>query len=684
MHERATLHLPHPQNAESTLKLPREAIILCCLSPAAGREAACQIPLPPSSLSLLTFSYLPKVSYNLKSSPSLRASFPRLWRYPLNPTLVLPNLHLLNSHLQNVSFGLNTRSFTQELPSQTTQRSQTPYNPPFTYPVLHEPTQARLNSTHHGVLYYPSDLPAQINHRLPSAAPPEPTTRYRPVSTLSVSNPHVGNSYLPTGQESDSTSPRQANNKTSLPLPRVLPPPPTRKRALPSEPSLANKQQKTSIVRQPLPTDLPIQPPPPDVNVSVTPPTPTAILLPDILASDNFTDPLADLDAFFTQMDAEITDMGVPAWSFDDLFVEDAFAALGDEQVVTEQTIFLPHLPQKGSPAPSTESEQSLALDVVDGQDIFDFSTPVIGLMHSATDVLPPPYQVPSPDQRGVDDATMQQTFGAGYGSFGDIAQFGGDANTLGMGPDFISKLTSDSLPQSAVNINITPSIEAMLATTDWSASFSVIPTAIAPADLVMPSPSLKRKDSSSSDEPEPASDQPAKRPRGRPPKGRTSGTASPLSTRQSKIPSPVGTPLIATVSLDDVEEPPKRTASGKPSTARPKSVVPEKYFKDGSAFAITGMTMEQILSFPTFDELLKQVAVDKRDGAREFGERIADQRDKAKDAAKKSRDEKRQKIEQLEGQVDGLEDQVAKMRVYLQSLLGSGRVSHVEVAAYL
>jgi polyhydroxyalkanoate synthesis regulator phasin len=95
-------------------------------------------------------------------------------------------------------------------------------------------------------------------------------------------------------------------------------------------------------------------------------------------------------------------------------------------------------------------------------------------------------------------------------------------------------------------------------------------------------------------------------------------------------------------------------------------------------------MTLEQILAFPTYDELLKQVAPHKQADAKEFGDRIAENRDRAKDAAKKSRDEKRQKIEQLEGQVDGLEEQVAKMRAYISALLGSGRVSQVEVAAFL
>lgn len=281
----------------------------------------------------------------------------------------------------------------------------------------------------------------------------------------------------------------------------------------------------------------------------------------------------------------------------------------------------------------------------------------------------------------------MLQTFGAQYGAFGDLAQFGGDANVLGMGPEYFNKLLGQLQPQPLATVDITPSLEAMLATTDWSASFSVIPapapTSIAPADLALPSPTLKRKDSTSSDEPE----QPAKRPRGRPPKGR-SGTTSPVITkqpmRQSKPSSSPSTPLVNTVSLEDNEEASTRTASGKPSTARPKSVVPEKYFKDGTAQTVTGMTMEQILAFPTYDELLKQVSPEKRAGAREFGERIAENRDKAKDAAKKSRDEKRQKIEQLEGQVDGLEDQVARMKEYLAVLLGSGRVSQVEVAEFL
>lgn len=446
-----------------------------------------------------------------------------------------------------------------------------------------------------------------------------------------------------------------------------------------------DKPQKTTVVRHPIPTE-----PPPHIPTPL-PPLPATIpptdLLPNILSSAEFPDPLADLNAFFTQMDAEMNGMGVPAWSFDDMFVEDAFTALGDEQNVEPVTALLSTPPRKASPSPSTESEQSLALDINDRDIDFGTINSPAGIMHSPADMQPPPpYQVPQADPQGINDSTMLQTFGLQYGAFGELASFGSDANILGMGDEYLHKLLSQLPPrpiQSTIEVDPIPDLGTMLASTDWTASFSVVPsapapTSISPSNLVL-SPTLKRKDSSDeSDKPEQA----AKRPRGRPPKSRstvTTGTISPVLT----TPSSPSTPLLNEIAL---EEDPcmKRTASGKPSTARPKSVVPEKHFKDGTAQAITGMTMEQILAFPTYDELLKQVSPDKWAGAREFGDRIAENRDRAKDAAKKSRDEKRQKIEQLESQVDGLEDQVARMKEYLSVLLSSGRVSQEEVAAFM
>jgi hypothetical protein len=111
---------------------------------------------------------------------------------------------------------------------------------------------------------------------------------------------------------------------------------------------------------------------------------------------------------------------------------------------------------------------------------------------------------------------------------------------------------------------------------------------------------------------------------------------------------------------------------------------VPEKYFKDGTAQAITGMTMEQILAFPTFEQLLKAVSPELRAGAADFGERIADNRDKAKDAAKKSREERKAKIESLETTVQELEDKVKGMQGVLMGLVARGVLRVDEVKAFM
>jgi hypothetical protein len=131
-------------------------------------------------------------------------------------------------------------------------------------------------------------------------------------------------------------------------------------------------------------------------------------------------------------------------------------------------------------------------------------------------------------------------------------------------------------------------------------------------------------------------------------------------------------------------ESTPKITASGKLSTARPKSVVPEKYFKDGSAQAVTGMTVEQIQAFPTFEELLKKVSPELQSAAAEFGERIKENRDKAKDAAKKSRDERKAKIDSLEQTVSELEGKIEGMQAVMMALVSRGVLSEAEVRTWM
>ena len=332
---------------------------------------------------------------------------------------------------------------------------------------------------------------------------------------------------------------------------------------------------------------------------------------------------------------------------------------------------------QTGTPQ-STESEQSQSLDVTAGDFDFDFSFNAgfeAGIMHSPEDV-PKTIQSSLP---GPETSDLKADIPAWQGAFGDFTGLGNDAAVeLGL-TNLLGKLAGETQPSPPQPIASTPtaspSLDQAYAALGW-ASPTVEPAAIS----LPPSPSLKRKDSEPSVDAVPA----AKRPRGRPPKSRSIDVAPMSARRQSTTSS---SPLRQTVSFDDVDSEtgsPKTTASGKLSTARPKSVVPEKYFKDGSAQAILGMTVEQIQAFPTFEELLKQVEPVKRAAAAEFGARIADNRDKAKDAAKKSREERKAKIDTLERTVSDLEGKIEGLQGVLLGLVARGVISETDVAAHL
>jgi hypothetical protein len=157
------------------------------------------------SLSLIPFflyAYIQTVLRHLRQR--LRSNY-CLWLYPSPNPPVLPNLHLLKNHLQNVHSGLNPRSLTKEYTGQQEHQFQQPLQPHSTQPPFFSaPYQVHLNLAHHGSPNSP-DTTIQSNlHQLPSPALPEPT-RYRPVSTLSVSNPNVDIFYTPTGQNLDYT-----------------------------------------------------------------------------------------------------------------------------------------------------------------------------------------------------------------------------------------------------------------------------------------------------------------------------------------------------------------------------------------------------------------------------------------------------------------------------------------------
>lgn len=370
-------------------------------------------------------------------------------------------------------------------------------------------------------------------------------------------------------------------------------------------------------------------------------------------------DSFFDLDAFLKSMSNDFT------------------LNLGNtEPVDWEQFLDLapvePFSPNSADTPHSTESEQSAALDP--SPELFDFNFDfdvALGIMHDPKDV-PEPLPAYQPDHRGI-DRTMQATFGMSYGDFGAMTGLGDTAATdLGL-TALLDKFNSTPAPQDPVQPQ--PDLTQLYSSVDWSALKTVQP------EQVSPRPTLKRKDSDTS-----AESGPAKRPRGRPPKDKS---AKRPYRRQSKSGSTVpalvagalsGTPPVANAALDEESDDEGRGA--KNSFARPKSVVPEKYLKDGSAQTILCMTADTIQSFPTFEELLKFVSPELYLGAKEFGERIKENRDKAKDAAKKSRDEKRNKIESLEKTVEGLESKLSAMQGVLMGLVRKGLLTEAEVRA--
>lgn len=340
---------------------------------------------------------------------------------------------------------------------------------------------------------------------------------------------------------------------------------------------------------------------------------------------------------------------------------------------------------QGGTPK-STESEQSQALDVPDADpefDIFNFDFPVQSHQRDFFSSLPAYEPINGTADKALgSDATMLSTFGSGFGDFGAFTGLGDTAaEQLGL-TNLLTKLAAPS-PTTA-STGVESSLTAAYQALGWAQS------TVEPAALVnSPQPSLKRKNSDDVASSPPVA---SKRPRGRPPKSRSGDVPLPTSAKRrqsqagSEFSSPSATPLISTGTLVNTPEAHsvKLTATGKLSTARPKSVVPEKYLKDGSALSILGMTVDEIQTFPTFEDLLRKVHPSKQAAAAEFGLRIADNRDKAKDAAKKSRDERRQKIESLEDTVQTLETKVVGLQNLLLQLVAKGLVSQGDIASLM
>ncbi|OWZ28518.1 hypothetical protein J007_06356 [Cryptococcus neoformans] len=330
------------------------------------------------------------------------------------------------------------------------------------------------------------------------------------------------------------------------------------------------------------------------------------------------------------------------------------------------------------SPATSIStlsSDQSAALDPQPinfgfGMGAFN-SSPSTGITHRLENMLP----VVSPE---VTDDQLTTSFGLFTGF--DTGAFTQPATTPAAGDSGAELLAAIS----------------QLVGSSTSSS----PSAVEPLQLSLPptpdstteyrTNSNKRKASDASDE-----GAPAPKRRGRPPGTGKPKAAKPMERQQSKTssfssssPSSFnGTPPADDSDLEAASPTVKVTATGKPSTDRPKSVVPAKFLKDGTAQAILGMTIPEILSFPTYEELLKKVKVELLPGAREFGEKIADNRDKAKDAAKKSRDERRAKIERaeyFEKKCEQLQEQIASMSSFLMTLVELNVLKKDQIQAFV
>lgn len=122
---------------------------------------------------------------------------------------------------------------------------------------------------------------------------------------------------------------------------------------------------------------------------------------------------------------------------------------------------------------------------------------------------------------------------------------------------------------------------------------------------------------------------------------------------------------------------PKTKRQSSKPSVAKPKAVVPQKYLKDGSAQAALGMTEDEILTFPDFDALLLAVAPDLKDRAITFGQVIENGRRQAAESAQQTRAAKESKLNDLTAEV-------ARLRQGYQQLLALGRITAEEAQAFI
>ena len=273
-------------------------------------------------------------------------------------------------------------------------------------------------------------------------------------------------------------------------------------------------------------------------------------------------------------------------------------------------------------------------------------------------------------DPKGAIDPMMTGTFGSHFTNFGQHFDLGADA--LGLFGLLDQSPTQTALPP---YFPPTPAFGLPAIANEVDPSCGVDPC------LLFSDNPAKRKEPGDTVPPAPV-----KRPRGRPPKARpTIKAASVPQNGRGSLPAFASPAVLSSTprsingsgseEMRDCENSESPTSKlGKMSTARPKSVVPEKFLKDGSAQAVLGLTSEEIQSFPTFEDMLNHVPKAKLAGATRFQQTIEGGRDKAKEAAKKSRDDRRAKIDGLEGDVAVLRETVADLESKQDKLLRIAR----------
>lgn len=367
------------------------------------------------------------------------------------------------------------------------------------------------------------------------------------------------------------------------------------------------------------------------------------------------------------------------SFDWDQFLVKDADYAAGDVKDSASAVLTLrDSSPADDSSPKSTESDQSQQLDTSGlGLLDFDFELPATGgIAHDPKDIIASLSESTQvvPDAAMSADPTMLSTFGSL--DFGSLAALGNDSvSQLQLG-NILNQLSAPADPAPAT---VSSGLTAAYAALGW-------PTAKEEKAAV----SMKRKASDMSNDGAAKRTRATGTPVAKRPYRRQSKNG--LSLSQLAAAAASGSPLVVEDCLtpgspEEVEDdikPVRLTATGKPSTARPKAVVPEKYMKNGEAQAITGMTTEQIMAFPNWSALMECVDEEHRAGADIFGKMISENRDKAKWAAKKSRDERKAKVESLEGEIDELKGKINEMRGVLLGLVGRGVISLSEVENYI